>query len=181
MSGSIGLRGSLRAIPGLALIAALTSSSPALSQVCQPGGFHGYTPLPGPVPAARNCVNLFWCHPPQLVLVGYETLPAGCDPTLGSCTVRANVDGTFPGSSGNSLAIGFFDSPTKLTWSLGGGFVGSCGNAGARIQNDQGRAWLEAGNFPAPILPRRSEPASTGSLRSNATAPARRRGRSTST
>ena len=131
-----------------ALLALALAAPQAWPQVCNPGGFHGYQTLPGSEPAAKNCVNLFWCHPPQLVFAGYETQPPGCDPTIGPCAVRANVNGTFPGNSNNSLAIGFFDSPIKLTWEdSGGGFVGSCGNAGARIQDDLGLVWIQAGDF----------------------------------
>ena len=116
---------------------------PANAQVCT-GGSIGFDFGAGTVDASRNCVNLFWCHPPEPGGVEYQILPIGCDPTVGGCTVRATVPLRFPGNRNNSTAIGFFDSPAKLLWQgAGGGFVGSCGNFGARIQVDEGDAWIE--------------------------------------
>jgi len=132
-------------LPRIVLFAilGLVFVSPTSAQVCT-GGTIGFDFGPGNIDAARNCVNLFWCHDPEVAGVEYLVMPAGCDPTTESCTVRAIVPLQFPGNRNNSTSIGFFDSPIKLLWQdSGGGFAGACGNAGARIQVDQGDAWIQ--------------------------------------
>ncbi|MEE8522494.1 MAG: hypothetical protein V3T72_01080, partial [Thermoanaerobaculia bacterium] len=117
----------------------------AEAQVCSGAGI-GFDFGAGSVPAGINCIGFLWCHPPELDPVRYDAEPPGCDPELGACSVRAVVPARFPGNSNNHSGI-YPDSPVKLTWTdSGGGFVGSCGNFGARIQVDEGEAWIQASN-----------------------------------
>jgi RHS repeat-associated protein len=66
--------------------------------------------------------------------VVYELSPAGCDPTVQACAVRARVGMTTAGNSANSQT---FDSIVKVFWlNSGGATVGTCGNVGAPIGFD---------------------------------------------
>jgi len=133
-------------LPFTVVALTLAASHPLIAQVCVGTGI-GFDAGPGTIDKAKNCVGLFCCYPPELSGVQYE-LGAGCDPTAGACSVRAIVPSRFPGNHNNTLAAGYYDSPIKLLWTdSADGFVGACGNAGARIQVDEGDAWIQATNF----------------------------------
>ncbi|MEM7355824.1 MAG: hypothetical protein AAF657_33720, partial [Acidobacteriota bacterium] len=122
----------------------LCLAEPLSAQVCVGSSAIGFDAGSATINAPRNCVNLFWCHPPEVGSIDYRIVPEGCDPTTETCTARAVVPLQFPGNQGNSTAIGFIDSPVKLVWTdEQGQFVGSCGNIGARIQVDDGEAWIQ--------------------------------------
>ncbi len=114
------------------------------AQVCVGSSAIGFAAGGATINAPQNCVGLFWCHPPMVSAVDYRVMPPGCEPTEESCTIRAVVPMEFPGNHGNTLGAGFFDSPVKLLWEdADNNFVGACGNAGARIQVDDGETWIE--------------------------------------
>jgi len=128
------------------LLIPTTLASPAFAQVCT-GSNIGFIAGSGTDSRSANCVGLFYCYQPELLAVRYETV-GGCDPEAATCSVRAVVPGKFPSASKDTLAIGYSDSPVKLTFTnSSGGFVGSCGNMGARIQVDEGDTYIQAGGF----------------------------------
>jgi len=129
------------------LTAALAAFTvPATAQVCTTSKI-GFIAGSGTDDRSANCVGLFYCYKPELLAVRYETV-GGCDPGTAACGVRAVVPGRFPSARKNSTSIGYYDSPVKLTFTnSSGGFVGSCGNLGARIQVDEGDTYIQAGNF----------------------------------
>ena len=63
------------------------ASVPVLGQVCS-GTRVGFASEAGIDDRPANCVNLFFCHPPELEGVQYETL-SSCDPEATPCSVRA--------------------------------------------------------------------------------------------
>ena len=116
----------------------------AEAQVCTSSSI-GFTAGSATINATLNCVGFLACHPPELDGPQYST--DGCDPEQGSCSVRGLVPSRFPGNHNNNSGIAP-DSPVKLLWTnSGGGVVGSCGNFGARIQKDDGEAWIRVTNF----------------------------------
>jgi len=128
----------------MTILAALTV--PATAQVCSSPGI-GFIAGSGTIDQPANCVGLFYCYKPELLAVRYETV-GGCDPEAAACSVRAVVPGRFSSARKNTVALGYYDSPVKLTFTnSSGGFVGSCGNLGARIQVDEGDTYIQAGNF----------------------------------
>jgi hypothetical protein len=140
----------LRRIPpffllSLALPALLQGQSVCTDFTTDPS-FEGFNGVAGPVPAAKNCAgNLFACYPPELSGARYETLPAGCDPKIQACTVRATVPTRFPGNSQNGQSLG-----AKLEWQRAsdGVEVGECGGVpGIVILNEQLESWLQVNNF----------------------------------
>ena len=82
-------------------------SAASLAQVCnlvngQPD--IGYEALPGSVPGPINCGGLA-CYTPELFAVRYETRPIGCDPSAGTCSIRAFVPADIRGNSNNGAAF----------------------------------------------------------------------------
>ncbi len=118
-------------------------SSAVSGQLCTGSPDIGFASGSANIDASRNCIGLFWCHPPDVMGVEHRLVPAGCDPSAGECTVRGVVPLEFPGNHNNTVGIGFIDSPVKLLWEdSDNNFVGACGNIGARIQVDDGEAWI---------------------------------------
>ncbi len=135
----------LRTLLGCVWLIVFIQATPKLqAQVCQGSSAIGFAAGSATINASRNCQNLFWCHAPLPSSVDFRVMPPGCDPMEEICTVRAVVASEFPGNHNNTLGIGFFDSPVKLLWEdANNNFVGACGNAGARIQVDDGETWIE--------------------------------------
>ncbi len=122
----------------------ISFSSGAVAQVCQSTLDLGFTNISGDINASANCDGIFRCYQPITYDVEYRVRPAGCDPAIEECTVRAVMPMDFRGNHNNTTSIGFADSPVKLRWTYPlGAFAGACGNAGARIQTDRGEAWIE--------------------------------------
>ncbi len=117
------------------LVVSLTFPIHTRAQVCQSNLDLGFTNLSGNINASANCDGIFRCYQPITYDVEYRVRPAGCDPAIEECTVRAVMPMDFRGNHNNTTSIGFADSPVKLRWTYPlGAFAGACGNAGARIQ-----------------------------------------------
>ena len=122
---------------------ALSMTSPLAGQVCTGSPNIGFTAGSQTINASANCIGLYRCYPPQVSGVEYRVIPAGCDPTETTCTVRAEVPLEFPGNHNNHSGI-YPDSPVKLIFRDSmGGFVGACGSIVGRIQVDDGKAWIQ--------------------------------------
>jgi len=103
-----------RAVFGFGMMAALAAfTAPATAQVCTTSKI-GFIVGSGTYDEPANCVGLFYCHKPELLAVRYQTVN-GCDPEAAICDVRAVVPGRFPSAKKNSVALGYIDSPVKLT------------------------------------------------------------------
>jgi RHS repeat-associated protein len=136
-----------------AALAVLLLAAPAGAQYCAATGpvNLGFDPLSGSISkdancsCTNNCTTGFRCYPPVLGGASYELRPAGCNPKIQSCTVRATLEVDFPGNSQGLLTPG---SGAYLDWSSISSPVGSCGYPGGNeIFVDKGSAWIEVGGF----------------------------------
>ncbi len=103
------------------------------------------TAMPANCACTNNCTSGYRCYKPILDGTSYEILPAGCNPKILACTVRATVPVQFPANSQGLLTAG---SGAKLDWSNGAGTnVGACGYLGDEIFVDSGNAWIQISGF----------------------------------
>jgi RHS repeat-associated protein len=138
----------------LAVVMALWAAGSAEAQTCVDTGVNahvGFDPLSGSTARDANCACTnqctvgFRCYPPVLGGASYELLPAGCNPKIQGCTVRATVPTDFPGNSQSLQAVG---GGAHVDWLNSANVnVGTCGRIGFEIFGDKGNAWIEVGGF----------------------------------
>ncbi|MEO1368756.1 MAG: hypothetical protein AAFX50_16395, partial [Acidobacteriota bacterium] len=90
-----------------------------------------------------NCGS-FACYTPLLSEVRYEVRPIGCDPSSGTCSIRASVPAEIRGNSNNTLA---FNGNLVYEWTApNGAAAGSCG-AGVKLLDEKAETWIQVGGF----------------------------------
>jgi hypothetical protein len=116
---------------------------PAEAQLCT-GSHIGYQMTGNGTQSHDLCSGLY-CGIPVPLSPVYSFDVSGCNPASSTCGMRATVDVEFPGNRLNcalfpSACPGGFYSAASLQLNNAGGYVGSCGAAGAVIHQDLGRA-----------------------------------------
>jgi RHS repeat-associated protein len=127
----------------IAILAALLSASafPAQATSCA-GSNLTYTETGNDTSTLyASCSSWGRCRQPAGFVLGYSFNVPGCNPNTGSCSMTATVGTQFPGNNQNPNLTGFLYSFAQLILTdSSGSFVGSCGNGGATILQDNGLA-----------------------------------------
>ena len=129
------------------LALSLFSGPAATAQICgqvdgQP--LIGYRALPGNVSGSINC-NGQACYTPEIFEVRYETRPIGCDPSDGTCSIRAFVPADIRGNRNNQSQFALGNLVFEWT-SPEGEDGGSCG-AGSNLSAEKTETWIQIGGF----------------------------------
>ncbi|MCB1037634.1 MAG: hypothetical protein KDD47_27630, partial [Acidobacteria bacterium] len=95
-----------------------------------------------PMDPTPRCQNAFYCFTPELGAPQYSVLPAGCDPTMQSCTLEVRVHAHIPHVHQETQLGTRVLAEWYGTANPGGTPISTCGTLGGNINNSLGEAFL---------------------------------------